>query len=119
MNKTQSRRGIAMVVCAPSGAGKSTILKSVLKDDSTLAFSVSCTTRPPRPTEKEGVDYHFLNHREFEKEIANENFIEYADVHGNYYGSLKSELLSNLNSGHDLILEIDIQGAEQIRQKNG
>lgn len=111
---SQKRHGILFVLSAPSGGGKSTLLK-LLKPFGDHHYSVSCTTRSPRPGEVDGIDYQFLTRAQFEHEIANENLLEWAEVHGNFYGTKKSAVLEHLDAGHDVILDIDIQGAESIR----
>lgn len=110
----QKRNGILFVLSAPSGGGKSTLLK-LLKPFGDHLYSVSCTTRPPRPGEIDGSDYHFLSKSAFENEIAADNLLEWAEVHGNYYGTRKSSVLHHLEAGHDVILDIDVQGAQSIR----
>lgn len=109
-------KGILFVVSGPSGAGKSTVTKMV-REELKIPLSISATTREPRIGEVNGKDYYFLTIDEFEKKIAEEGFLEYANVHGNYYGTLKSEVESKLENGLDVILEIDVQGGEQIKQK--
>ena len=109
-------KGILFVVSGPSGAGKSTVTKLV-REELEIPLSISATTRKPRVGEVDGKDYYFLTIDEFEKKIAEEGFLEYANVHGNYYGTLKSEVESKLENGLDVILEIDVQGGEQIKQK--
>ena len=108
------RHGILFVLSAPSGGGKSTLLK-LLKPFGDHEYSVSCTTRSPRPGEIDGTDYHFLTRAQFEHEIATDNLLEWAEVHGNLYGTKKSAVVAHLNAGRDVILDIDIQGAESIR----
>lgn len=108
------RRGNLFVVSGPSGAGKSTVCKLVRKI-LRINLAVSATTRAPRAGEQDGVEYHFLQKEDFEKKIQEEQFLEYANVHGNYYGTLKSEVENKLNSGENVILEIDVQGGIQIR----
>jgi guanylate kinase len=103
-----------LVVSGPSGSGKTTLCRR-LADAGEVRYSVSCTTRPPRAGEVDGRDYHFLSREEFERRILAGNFLEHAVVHGNLYGSLKSEVLSHLNAGSDVVMDIDIQGAEQVR----
>ena len=110
----QKRNGILFVLSAPSGGGKSTLLK-LLKPFGDHLYSVSCTTRAPRPGEIDGSDYHFLSKSAFENEIAADNLLEWAEVHGNYYGTRKSSVLHHLEAGHDVILDIDVQGAQSIR----
>ena len=107
-------RGILFLISAPSGGGKSTLLK-LLSSYHDFVYSVSCTTRAPRPGEVDGQDYHFLSLEEFERRAAAGEFLEYARVHGNCYGTLKSTVLENLKAGRDVLLDVDIQGADQIR----
>jgi guanylate kinase len=109
------RHGILFVLSAPSGGGKSTLLR-LLGDNPDFVYSVSCTTRKPRPGEQHGRDYHFLSVGEFERRMENGDFLEYAKVHGNYYGTLKETVLDGLAAGHDILIDVDIQGAAQIRQ---
>ncbi|MGL4392811.1 MAG: guanylate kinase [Fusobacteriaceae bacterium] len=108
------KKGNLFVVSGPSGAGKSTVCKLVRKILG-INLAISATTREPRVGEKDGVEYHFLNKEEFERKIKNEEFLEYANVHGNYYGTLKAEVEVRLNRGENVILEIDVQGGIQIR----
>ena len=108
------RRGILFVISAPSGGGKSTLLK-LLSSYNDLTYSVSCTTRKPRPGEVDGKDYHFLSTEEFESRVARGEFLEYARVHGNCYGTLRAMVLERLDEGRDVLLDVDIQGADQIR----
>ncbi len=117
MTSDVSRRlGMVIVVSGASGTGKSTIFSQVRKDMPELFFSVSCTTRSPRQGEKDSVDYYYISKNEFEKRIEAGEFIEYAEVFSNYYGTLKSEVIDQLETGKDVFLDIDIQGAMQIRQ---
>lgn len=111
---TLPRLGILFVLSAPSGAGKST-LRAGLQQNQDFAYSISCTTRAPRPGEVEGSDYHFLTHADFEHKIAAGEFLEHAQVHGNYYGTLKSTVLDTLRAGSDVLMDIDTQGAAMIR----
>jgi len=108
------RRGILFVISAPSGGGKSTLLQG-LTSYRDFTYSVSCTTRAPRPGEVDGKDYHFLSLEEFERRVAAGEFLEYARVHGNCYGTLRENVLRNLDNGRDMLLDVDIQGADQIR----
>ena len=110
-----ANRGHLFVVAAPSGAGKTSLLQALMRRRPTLAFSVSCTTRAPRPHEQDGREYHFITRPEFERLIASGEFIEHADVFGNLYGTRKSAVETALREGRDLILEIDWQGARQVR----
>jgi len=109
--------GILFVVSAPSGAGKTSLVKALLEQDAGLALSVSCTTRPPRTGEVDGVHYHFIERGRFEAAVAAGEFMEHAEVFGNLYGTRESDLRSHLASDGDLILEIDWQGARQVRER--
>jgi guanylate kinase len=108
--------GNLYVVAAPSGAGKSSLVKALLELDSHLAVSVSHTTRAPRGQEQEGREYHFIDKAAFEAMVAQGDFVEWAQVHGNLYGTSKQAITQPLAAGTDVILEIDWQGALQIRQ---
>ena len=108
--------GSLLVISAPSGAGKSSLVKALLADDKQLAVSISHTTRPPRPGETDGVEYHFANREGFEQMLSQDEFIESAEVFGNYYGSSKQSLETPRSEGLDVILEIDQQGAAQVRK---
>ncbi len=107
-------KGNLFVVSGPSGAGKSTVCKKVRKMLG-INLATSATTRSPREGEVDGREYYFLSLEEFEKKVVNNEFLEYANVHGNYYGTLKSEVEARLNKGENIILEIDVQGGVQIR----
>ncbi len=107
------KKGLLIVVSAPSGCGKGTILKEILKDEN-YHFSVSATTREPREGEVDGINYHFLSVEEFEKKIANDEFVEHTEYCGNFYGTLKSETDCQLEKGKDVILEIEVDGASQM-----
>jgi guanylate kinase len=113
-----ARRGILFVVSAPSGAGKSTLLNA-LRPTADFLYSVSCTTRAPRPGEVDGEDYFFLSREDFEARIAAGEFIEHAEVHGNFYGTPRASVLRNLDAGTDVLVDIDIQGAASIRRDGG
>ena len=112
-----AKRGHLFVVAAPSGAGKTSLLQALMRRRPALSFSVSCTTRAPRAHEQDGRDYHFISRAEFEHLIAAGEFIEHANVFGNLYGTRKSVVESALAEGRDLILEIDWQGARQVRAR--
>ena len=114
---SKKKRGSLIILSGPSGAGKGTIHNELLKHDSNLKLSVSMTTRKPRDGEVEGVDYFFVTEEEFKKEIENNSFLEYAEVHGNYYGTLKREVERDIDNGYDVLLEIDIQGAINIKSQ--
>ncbi len=105
------------IVSAPSGAGKTSLVRRVIKELPNVTVSVSHTTRGIRPAEKDGEDYYFVNREKFEAMIAADQFLEYADVFGNYYGTSVESVGDSLGAGQDVILEIDWQGAAQVRQK--
>lgn len=105
------------IVSAPSGSGKSTLVNRVLSVDKRLDFSISYTTRKPRGAEKDGESYHFISREEFESRLARDEFLEWADVFGNYYGTHISVLENAKASGHDLLLDIDVQGARQLKER--
>ncbi|HYA65224.1 MAG TPA: guanylate kinase [Burkholderiaceae bacterium] len=107
-------RQIFMVV-APSGAGKSSLVNALLARDTALTLSVSCTTRPPRPGEVNGREYHFIDLAEFQRRKAQGEFLESAEVHGNFYATSRSEIEKRLGAGADVLLEIDWQGARQVK----
>ena len=109
-----SRQGILFVVSAPSGAGKTTLC-SALRQTRDFVYSVSCTTRAPRPGEGHGEDYYFLTEEQFREHIATGAFLEYAEVHGNFYGTLRENVLVHLRQGVDVLIDIDTKGAATIR----
>ncbi len=109
-----ARSGILLVVSGPSGSGKTTLCRR-LAESGEVHYSISCTTRAPRPGEENGKDYHFLTREDFSHRLEAGDFLEYAMVHGNLYGSLKSEVISYLAAGQDVVMDIDVQGAEQVR----
>ncbi|HET7364932.1 MAG TPA: guanylate kinase [Burkholderiales bacterium] len=110
------RKGTLFVITAPSGAGKTSLIEAVMKDDPSLKISVSYTTRKPRPGENDGVDYHFVDQKTFRRMQERGEFLETAQVHGNHYGTAKKVILDAVAKGEDLILEIDWQGAQQVRR---
>jgi len=105
-----------IILSAPSGGGKTTIARELLRRRSDIGYSVSCTTRTPRPGERDGEDYHFLTRDEFSRRRSAGEFAESADVHGNLYGTLRSEISKVLTSGRHVIMDIDVQGARQLRE---
>ena len=111
------RTGILLVVSGPSGSGKTTLCRR-LADLGEVRYSVSCTTRAPRPGEVNGRDYHFLQTSEFQRLVEAGEFLEHAEVHGNHYGTLRSEVLGHLDQGIDVVMDIDVQGAAQVRACN-
>ena len=111
-----SKKGMLIVVSAPSGCGKGTVLAEILKDKERFYYSVSATTRNPREGETDGVHYHFMSREEFEKNIAEGNMLEYAQYCGNYYGTPKKKIEEKLAEGRNVILEIEVQGAMQIKK---
>ena len=104
-----------IVVSAPSGAGKSTLCNRLVEEFPKIAYSVSCTTRSPRGDEEDGVHYYFLSKKEFKERAKNGEFLEYAKVHGNYYGTLEDSVLFAMEEGCHVLLDIDVQGAQQLR----
>lgn len=110
------RRGLLFVLSSPSGAGKSTIARMLMASDDGIAMSVSATTRPMRPGEVDGRDYHFVTVQKFEDMVANGEFLEWAHVFGHRYGTLKSEVRQTIEGGRDVLLDIDWQGTQQLKQ---
>ena len=110
------RRGLLFVLSSPSGAGKSTIARMLLESDDGVAISVSATTRPIRPGEEDGRDYHFVSDAVFDEMVANGEFLEWAHVFGHRYGTLKREVMKVIESGRDVLLDIDWQGTQQLKQ---
>ena len=108
------RRGLMLVLSSPSGAGKSSIARHLLAEDSNMTLSVSATTRAPRTNETDGKDYHFVDQDCFDQMIAADEFLEYATVFGNSYGTPKADVLALLDAGHDVLFDIDWQGTQQI-----
>ena len=111
-----NKKGIVFIVTAPSGTGKSTLCNLVLEKESNLEFSVSYTSRSPRPAEKEGKDYFFISKKEFRNKIDSNNFLEWAIYVDNYYGTDKLKTREVIESGRDILLDIDIQGADSIKE---
>jgi len=107
---------VLLIVSAPSGAGKTTLCDRLLAEFPTLAYSVSCTTRAPRVGEVDGEDYHFLSDAEFRRRLAAGDLLEHATVHGHLYGTPRSLVERSLDSGRDVLMDIDVQGAAQIRE---
>ncbi len=114
---TRPERNLLFVVCGPSGVGKTTLIKELFELDDRLAFSVSMTTRAPRDGERDGVNYYFVSPERFERAVEDGELLEHATVHGRSYGTPRSELVKAAAQGCDLVLDIDVQGAKQIRGK--
>ena len=110
-------KGKLFVLSGPSGVGKGTLREHALNDLSNLVYSISCTTRKPRAGETDGVEYRFITHEKFEDDIRQNLFLEYAHVHSDYYGTLKADVEKELDAGKNVLLEIDVQGALQVRDK--
>jgi len=109
-------KGLLFIIAAPSGAGKSSLIEALLKDDPRLTLSISYTTRAPRPGEVDGREYHFVDEPTFLAMLGRGEFLESAEVHGNRYGTSQSVIREILQAGRDLLLEIDWQGAQQVRR---
>jgi guanylate kinase len=111
------KKGYVIIVSGPSGVGKGTLIKRVLAKMPNLFLAVSATTRQPREKEVEGVNYYFLSESEFNRNIEEDNFVEWCDVHQHKYGTLKEEVERYINNGKDVIVEIDIKGAKKVKSK--
>jgi guanylate kinase len=111
-----NRKGIVLVLSAPSGAGKTTVLRGLMASVEDVRFSTSFTTRSPRPKELDGVDYYFVSEDEFRAKIERGEFLEWAQVHGCLYGTGRSETEAVCSSGLDILLDVDVQGASQVRK---
>ncbi|MGH8373482.1 MAG: guanylate kinase [Gammaproteobacteria bacterium] len=116
MSKALQRRGHLYLITAPSGAGKTSLVKELVREHPELRFSISYTTRTKRPNEEEGRDYHFVAKDEFQRMVEAGEFLEHAQVFDNYYGTARRTVETNLTAGHDVLLEIDWQGAQQVRR---
>ena len=116
-SNTLKRRGLMFVLSSPSGAGKTTIARKLLREDEDIAMSVSVTTRPPRPGETDGKDYHFTDRADFEAKVEEGEFLEWAEVFGNLYGTPKAAIKAGLKDGQDFLFDIDWQGTQQLYQR--
>ncbi|ATP12145.1 guanylate kinase [Bartonella henselae] len=114
--KRNQRRGFLFILSSPSGAGKSTLSRLLLKDGK-LELSISMTTRQKRPSEVDGLHYHFISKKEFKRKRDGNEFIEWAEVHGNYYGTLRESVENVLSTGRDMLFDIDYQGTKQLQKK--
>ena len=112
--ETAPRRGLMLVISSPSGAGKSSLSRRLIAEHARLELSVSCTTRAPRPGETDGVEYHFVTPERFEELVAQDAFLEWADVHDHRYGTLRAPVMAALEAGRDVVFDIDWQGGRQI-----
>ncbi|POO53115.1 guanylate kinase [Agrobacterium rosae] len=112
-----ARRGLMLVISSPSGAGKSTIARNLLEKDKNISLSVSVTTRARRQSEIDGIHYHFISKRDFERMREGEQLLEWAEVHGNYYGTPREPVETAMAEGKDMLFDIDWQGAEQLQDK--
>ncbi|MGH7942239.1 MAG: guanylate kinase [Limisphaerales bacterium] len=114
--KKEKSSPLLLLISAPSGGGKTTLCRQLLRARRNMVRAITCTTRPPRPDERDSVDYYFLKPADFLRRVQAGNFLEHASVFGNSYGLLKSELLGKLRSGKDVLLNVDVQGAATLRQ---
>ena len=112
-----SKQGVLIVLSGPSGAGKGTVCQNLISKNKSVYLSVSVTTRPPRPGEVHGKNYFFISREEFQQMVTNDQLIEWAQVYDNFYGTPKEWVEEKLSNGEDVLLEIDIQGALQIKKK--
>ena len=117
LNEIKNKNGKLFVMSGPSGAGKGTLRERALDDIKDLVYSISCTTRKPREGEIDGVQYRFITHEKFKEDIAKNLFLEYAHVHSDFYGTLKADVMKELEAGKSVLLEIDVQGALQVKEK--
>ncbi|MEC5125219.1 guanylate kinase [Verrucomicrobiales bacterium BCK34] len=111
------RRGLLCVVSGPSGSGKTTLCRRFSDEDKGATYAISATTRDPRAGEENGIDYYFMTREEFETKASQGEFLEYAEVHGNLYGTLKSEVIRHISEGRDVLMDLDVQGAALIRKQ--
>jgi guanylate kinase len=115
MNK-EKQKPLLVVLSAPSGGGKTTVCKKLATENPEYRISISATTRPPRSTEKDGVDYHFLSEKDFFKKVEEGQFLEFEEVHGNYYGTLKKNVQNLLDAGFTVLFDMDVYGAMSIKK---
>lgn len=117
MNLYIERRGLLLVISAPSGGGKSVVTRRLREFQPELEYSVSVTSRPPRGDERDGIDYRFVTRQQFEQMIEQHGFYEWAEVHGNLYGTLADTVDQALAAGRDVVMDIDVQGARRVKQR--
>jgi len=111
------KQGLLVVISGPSGAGKGSVIREIVSRNENVCVSISCTTRPPRPEEADGVEYHFIDKKEFKTMLRNGEFLEFATVFDNYYGTPLFAVDQKRCEGKDVVLEIDVQGALEVRRK--
>ena len=111
------KKGMIIIVSAPSGAGKTSICDALIKEDKNIVYSVSTTTRQPREGEKNGVEYYFVDDKKFKEMVKKNVFVEWAKVHNHFYGTSKKVLEQTINKGKDILLDIDVQGAVKIKKQ--
>ena len=116
VNHKEGHKGRLFVLGGPSGVGKGTLRSRATSGLEKLRYSISCTTRKPREGERDGIDYHFIEKDDFEDKVARGLFLEHASVHSNYYGTLREDVVREIETGYDVMLEIDVQGADQVRR---
>ncbi len=114
---SNSRKPLLLVLSAASGAGKSSLCRELLARRADVVYSVSCTTRAPRGGEIDGQSYHFLSQADFQRRVAAGDFLEYAEVHGNWYGTLRQTVEDAMQQGRSIVMDIDVQGAQQFRER--
>ena len=110
------KNGTLFVISSPSGGGKSTVISKILEKNQNLSYSISATTRKPRAGENEGEDYYFMTKKQFREYVKDNRFLEWAEVHNNYYGTLKSQITEMLENGKHVILDIDVQGGKAVKE---
>ena len=116
--KVNDNKRIIIVISSPSGAGKTSVCHKLIERDKSIALSISDTTRPPRDNEIDGVDYNFIEEKEFKNKIINKSYVEYANVFGNFYGSQYENIINHFKNGSDVLFDIDWQGAKQLKSSS-